>query len=386
MHKPRFPAAASVHGFSFRSLALLGLTASLASWPQARATTMVEPGGALDALLSGKLIAASRFALDGQPPGPPGILPRAPSEPGRHWLVVYDAAGNPIAWHRLQIGNAPSESTSIITRISIDDRAPNTRLHWQQAGPLREQAQVVGPKARPRVDAEDPAHVAELQLMIQGRAVDDPDTWSEGLAEGRYVVAVRSRDRLDNSATQAQPEVWLDRSAPTVRWERIDPKQGIADDIFDGSPIRLRLIGEDAVAGVRSLRADATASEGSQLEVTAAQTEVRWQAEDRAGNAASGVIALRLDRDGPQLRIRRGNEALPPPWRLRASDSVVLEAVDPLAGVAHACIESSIWRGDCRALPITLSGIDPGRYVLRLRAADRLGNRSNSRNEIEVLP
>lgn len=385
MNATRLPVSASRRGTGHRIAALLAL-AALAPWMNVWAMPILAPGSTLDVLLTSNPVQAARYGLDGAPPGPPGALPRAPDLPGRHWLVVYDPEGNPSDWHRFQIGEETPGASPVHTRVLVDDRAPSVSLRWQDAGPQRDQAQVAGPAAQPGLAADDPSHVAELQLFVDGQAVGDPTDWSEGLDEGRYAVGVRSRDRLDNSAIQPQPDVWLDRTAPTVRWERIDAQPGIADDIFDGSPIRIRLLGEDAVAGVRSLRANATTGEGAQLDIATDQAEVHWQAEDRAGNIASGILALRLDREGPQLRIRRGDDDLPPPWRLRTSDSVILEAVDPLAGVAHACVESSIWRGDCRSLPITLSGIDPGRYVLRLRGADRLGNRSNSRNEIEVSP
>lgn len=345
----------------------------------------LAPGASLQALLDGEPAAAARFALDGAPPGPTGVLPEAPASPGPHWLLRYDAAGEIQAWHRFNVTGSAASATTL--RLAIDRHGPELNLRWDGPTLQREGQTWVGPDSQPRLDSHDGAGVAERSIRIDRQRLDDSPDWAAGRRSGALALRIEARDALGNAHAADIADIRLDRDSPTLRWRRLDPVEGVAEDIFDGDAATLSIEAEDAGAGLRRLQVGEQSSETNTLQLTVSAEETPWQTEDAVGNRSSGSIALRADREGPSLRIEQDGAAVDlRAARLQRDRQLSLLAEDPLAGVQSACVEASIWYDECRPLPIQLKGIAPGRYVLKLRAVDRLGNRSHQRSEIEVLP
>lgn len=357
-----------------------------------------EPGESLQRALPAALPTELRFGLNGAPPGAVGTLPGAPDRPGAYWLVGYDREGRVHSWHRFRV-RAPaglsadngSQAESIPIELLLDRQAPQARLLVEGPQVEREERRVLAADARITVDASDPSGGVRWTLQVNGEALESPEIWSQGLAEGAVRLAVDTVDALGNRALRAPVEVWLDRSPPELSWQRLDVAADAPADVFDGRRARLRLHATDALAGVallqvggRSLNVAQAGAEGVELRVDASSLD--YVLEDAVGNRSEGRLPLRVDREGPELQSfiddrRVEIEGL----QMTRTQQLRLRAVDATAGVAHACVEASVWYRECRELPMDLVGLSAGRYTLDFRAVDTLGNRSSRRFKVEVL-
>lgn len=352
-----------------------------------------ERGGALHTLLSEPASAVQRFGLNGAPPGAVGALPTAPDQAGEHWLVGYDEEGRAQSWRRFRVRAAQPDAPTgeRVIELLLDTQGPEARLRFE--GPQVEHGgrRVLAADARVEVDASDPSGGVQWSLRVNDRALDSHQAWSQGLAEGAVQLSVDTVDALGNRATRARTEIWLDRSAPELSWERLDAPANVPADVFDGRRARLRVRAEDALAGLAQIRVggrslDATRASAEGLELRVGAAELDYVLEDAVGNRSEGRLPLRVDREGPQLQLFV--DALPMDTtglQIDRRQSLRLVAVDEPAGVARACVEASVWYGECRPLPMELVGLSPGRYTLDFRAIDTLGNRSSKRFKVEVL-
>jgi hypothetical protein len=369
----------------FSASVLLLLAAAVGAEPLVPGADLAElvddPGG-------------KRFGLDGAPPGALGQLPRAPTEAGKHWLVTYGAEGEVLAWLRFEVGGEIDGQHGEVRTIEmqVDNAPPQAQLRLVGDQHTRDGRQSVGPQSGVEVEASDLSGGVSVALLVDGQAVGAGKRWTTDRADGRYRLSLQVADALGNQGERGAVEVELDSSPPTLQWQRLDAQPGIAEDIFDGKRARLSVAITDAGAGLRAatlgsrtLPPEQLAAGRTDLDVDADSLDYRL--DDAVGNRADGRIALRADSEGPRFVASRNGE---PVDLLRAklyrSDSLQLAAEDSLAGVARACVEASIWYGECRELPVDLIGLAPGRYRLEFRAADRLGNRSIERLTMEVLP
>jgi hypothetical protein len=371
----------------FSACVLLLLAAAVGAEPLLPGTDLGElvddPGG-------------KRFGLDGAPPGALGQLPRAPTEPGKHWLVIYDAEGEVLAWRRFEVGgeiDGEIDGKQVRTiEMQVDNAPPQAELRLIGDQHTRDGRQSVGPQSGVEVEASDPSGGVSVALLVDGQAIGAGKRWTADRADGRYRLALQVADALGNRGERGAVEVELDSSPPTLQWQRLDAQPGIAEDIFDGKRARLSVAITDTGAGLRAatlgsrtLPPEQLAAGRTDLDVDADSLDYRL--EDAVGNRADGRIALRADTEGPRFVASRNGEPVDLLHaKLYRSDSLQLAAEDSLAGVARACVEASIWYGECRELPVDLVGLAPGRYRLEFRAADRLGNRSIERLTMEVLP
>lgn len=353
------------------------------------AATTLQPGDELSALLAAHDTAGLRLGLNGAPAGARGAIPATPSMPGAHWLVVYGPDNEVQRWIRFRI--AGDAAATRVLEIGIDASPPLAVLGISGEQVQRDDRVIVGPTARFNPDVSDASGVAHSMLLIDGREVPDPAQWSHALPEGRHEIALRSGDALGNTGIGAVTPIELDSTPPRLEWTRLDEIGDLPADVFDGKRVRLALRVSDA-AGLRSLTLGgheidpALFAEGAH-EVSLRGNALAYRIQDRVGNTTEASLPLRIDTEGPQLLARRNGEAvgLNSASFLR-TDTIELSVEDEPAGVARACVEASIWYGECRALPITLVGISPGRYSLQLLAADRLGNTSSRRFRVTVQP
>lgn len=347
-----------------------------------------EPGADLGDLIGGPTPAGARYGLNGAPPGPPGLLPVAPAEPGTHWLVAYSADAAPVAWHRFRVAGEASDLRPIA--LAVDARPPQAQLLLE--GPWLEVdgRTVAGSGVSLQVTAEDDAGGIEVSLLVDGEPLPAGANWIPR-DDGAVHLALLTSDALGNRGVRATTELWLDRTPPQLEWRRLDARSGVPDDVFDGRRARIALRVTDALAGAQALslggrRYEAAALAG-ELTVNVDAAGLDYVVEDRVGNRAEGRIALRADTEGPRfIATRNGAPVDLDGARLQRSDAIRLDAEDELSGVARACVEASIWYGSCLELPVDLIGLAPGRYMLEFRAADRLGNRRLQRVPMEVLP
>lgn len=354
-------------------------------------TPEFEPGASLQRLLAGTPIQDLRFGLNGAPPGSAGQVPQAPDQPGNHWLVSFDAQARPQSWHRFVVlGTAkPAANAERRLELLLDARAPDVELRISGPQVFKEGIRVVGPDARLDIVASDPSGGVRAVLQVDGSPAER-QTWAREVGEGRVRLAVDAEDALGNRALSEVTHVWLDRSPPTLRWERLNGREGVPEDVFDGRRARIRVFAHDLQAGVsmirvagRELDAVRAGREGIELSVDAGSLD--YVIEDAVGNRSEGQLPLRVDRNGPRLEVRLDAKIVDPDaLRVQRHQVLSLQAVDTPAGVARACIEASVWYRECRPLPMDLVGLAPGRYALEFRAADTLGNRSVQRFSVEV--
>jgi len=348
----------------------------------------LEPGAALGELIGEPAPAGARYGLNGAPPGPPGLLPVAPSESGPHWLVAYSADATPVAWYRFRVVGEATPLRPVA--LAVDARPPEVQLLLE--GPWREVdgRTVAGAGVALQVAAEDDAGGIELTLLVDGEPLPAGAHWV-ARDDGPVKLALLASDALGNRGERAATEIWLDRTPPQLEWRRLDGRPGVPEDVFDGRRARIALRASDALAGVQALslggRRHEAAALAGELTVNVDAAGLDYLIEDRVGNRGEGRIALRADTEGPRFVATRNGEPVDlDNARLQRSDAIRLAAEDDLSGVARACVEASIWYGSCRELPVDLIGLAPGRYMLEFRAADRLGNRSLQRVPMEVLP
>ncbi len=324
---------------------------------------------------------------DGINGAPPRADDAPPSDSPVGWRVGFSADGRPQRWER-----GDDAASELPLRLSVDREAPQVRLRFDGPQVSCGDATCITASTRLGADGSDASGISSLQLLVDGTLwISLTDTLA-GLADGPHLLAIDARDALGNAARRAEQTIEIDTTPPTLGWERVDAIESVASDVFDGRRARLRIRVEDGGAGVAQLqlgdeRFDADRLGGDGLVVDVDADALRYTVTDRLGNAGSGEIALRVDREGPLLVATRNGEVVElQSVQLSRSDSIALRADDALSGVASACLEASIWYGRCRELPIDLVGITPGRYPLEFRATDRLGNRSLQRLMMEVLP
>jgi len=327
-----------------------------------------------------------RLSIDGALAVPATSVATQPEERPARWQVRFDAQHQPSDWQRLEGSDA--SSTTITHALLIDDQPPEARLSFNGAVVEQSGLTWLGSDVAVEASANDPSGGVSVALLVDG----EPAPWSATRPDGSYRLAVRATDALGNVGERGEVEVKLDRTAPALEWQRLDARPGVADDIFDGRRVRLAIQVTDAGVGVAELTLGKHTHRGSELE--GGRIEVKLDADalnytlrDLLGNQTQGEIGLRIDVDGPVLRLQRNGESVPlTAAKFSRSDRLQLSAEDEGAGVAAACVEASIWYRECRELPLDLVGISPGRYKLEFRAADRLGNRRVERHVIEVLP
>jgi hypothetical protein len=203
-------------------------------------------------------------------------------------------------------------------------------------------------------------------------------------------VAVEAVDALGNRALRAEARLWLDLSPPELVWERLDAEAGVPADVFDGRRARLRLRATDALSGVAGMtlggRAVDPAGLGAEgIELRVEPLGLDYVLMDGVGNRLEAQLPLRVDREGPALRVFVDDHPVDvAALRITRAQRMRLQAVDMPAGVAGACVEASVWYGECRELPVDLVGLSAGRYRLDFRARDTLGNRTSQRFTVEV--
>lgn len=351
-----------------------------------------EPGASLQRLLADTPIHDLRFGLNGAPPGAIGRVPQAPDPPGSHWLVSFDAQARPKAWHRFAVVGM-SEPTARAERrldVLLDARAPDVELRISDPQVFKDGVRVLGPGARLDIVASDPSGGVHAVLQADGLPVE-PQTWAREVSEGLVRLAVDAEDALGNRALSEVTHVWLDRSPPTLRWERLNRREGVPEDVFDGRRARVRVFAHDPQAGVSMIRVagrelDPVRADREGIELSVDAGALGYVIEDAVGNRSEGRLPLRVDSDGPRLEVHVDGMKIIDPDALQVQQHQVLSlhAVDAPAGVARACIEASVWYRECRPLPMDLVGLAPGRYALEFRAADTLGNRSARRFSVEV--
>lgn len=368
------------------SLLLAGVALSLSLTAPA---VVVEPGSELAGALALTVEADARYAVDGAPPGPRGLIPRAPSKQGPHFLVVYADDGRPSQWLRFEVGNAPGEPVDLV--LAVDRRPPALQVH-AEGTVVRDGVHYAGALSRLSPQGSDASGLAgDLRLLLDGVVVEDPARMPWPDFDRAVVVHARGSDALGNAGRSAPLALTLDRRAPTLHAERASPRAGVeADIVAPGERVRLGV--QDDGSGLSRLQLgdldlplDGVAQHALSLQLPGRGD---YRLTDRLGNSALGTLPLRVDAAPPRLMLISDGTAQEASdgARLPRSERLELQAEDAPAGVARACVELSIWYGDCRALPLSLVGIDPGRYRLLFRASDRLGHTAYQRMEIEVLP
>lgn len=377
------------------SAAFLGLLLAASTLDE---LVQVDSGGSLDALVPSDVRSTSRFGLNGGPPGALGALPVAPDQAGDYWLVGHDAGGRVRAWYRFRVGS-PGEGErvnrgthpSMSIDLVLDADGPRAQLQVEGPQIERDGRRIVAADARLRLAPSDPSGVVQATLLLDGQALTPLEAWAQPRPEGAMRISAELQDALGNRATRELGALWLDRSGPLLEWERLDPKPGVSEDVFDGGRARLRLRVSDALAGVarvevggRTLDAGLAGSAGVELRVEGDALD--YVLEDAVGNRSEGRLPLRADREGPELQLFvDGQRVDVAAVRITRAQTLGLQAVDALAGVAQACVEASVWYRECRPLPMDLVGLSPGRYALEFRAIDRLGTRSARRFPVEVV-
>ncbi len=352
--------------------------------------TLLLPSGSADAQQESTL----RFGLMGLPPGPSGVKPAAESQAHAQWIVSFDADAKPVSWQRIAPNGDPTTAsdTSIAHTLLIDAEPPTAALSFSGEVVEPTNGVTVSPRALLAIESDDPSGVARADLWVNDQPATNPKQWAEQRADGTYTLSLMVKDALGNEGQRAALNVRLDRTPPAHTWQRLDARDGVAADIFDGKRVRLAIRVNDSGAGAQALQLGKMRYDASQLSegpitVKLDAQSLDYTLTDRVGNVGTGSIALRADSEGPSLTaIRNGQAIALDGASLQRSDSLTLRADDALSGVARACVEASIWYGQCAELPVELVGIAPGLYALEFRAADRLGNKTYTRLRMEVLP
>lgn len=354
----------------------------------AAAPAELAPGAKLDDALAIGRSETTRYGLNGAPPGPRGVVPAAPDAAGAHHLVVYSEDGRAQRWLRFVVSGDASQPAALA--LPLDRQAPALKV-LVEGEVEREGRRYAGPSTALRVEASDPSGLqGKPVLVLDAAQVADParPPWP---AEDREVrLIARGSDALGNAGESAPLVLAVDRTPPSLGARRAAARAGVPDDVVaPGEAILLQLA--DAGSGLGSLllagREQALAGGAAQTIELAMPEVSEYRLGDRLGNVESASLPLRLDASPPRLLLISDGLAQPASdgARLPRSDRLLLLAEDALAGVDRACVELSIWYGECRPLPITLVGIDPGRYRVLFRATDRLGHKASERFEIEVL-
>ncbi len=236
-----------------------------------------------------------------------------------------------------------------------------------------------------------PIALASAQLIIDGAASGTPSGAGNGsssfnfdfstLNEGLHDFGLRWQDSAGTVADSAKLSVYVDKTAPTVVWNR--PANG---SVTSSSTITLDATATDAASGVASI----TYSESG----TAISTPANWTpaegahtvtatATDRVGNSSSQNITLTVDRSAPVITATspaNTQEFTTAPVTISAT------AIDSFTSVRS--IEATI-QGPKDISPITLgvqngekysavyTPVDAGTYTVNFIAFDILGNQAN---------
>jgi hypothetical protein len=368
----------------------MSLLLSAAALSALLAATPVElaSGAALDAALGIDSSETERYGLNGAPPGARGALPAAPDAPGLHHLVVYDQDGRPHRWLRFVVNGDATQPGTLVLPV---DRQPPALEVLAEGTVEREGRRYAGSSTALRVEASDPSGLqGKPSLHLDGAPIAEPERPAWPQVDREVQLLARGSDALGNAGESPALNISFDRTPPSLSARRATEREGVpADVVAPGESIILRLA--DAGGGLGSLLLadfehplDGGAVQEIE-QIMPASTDYRLT--DQLGNVASAELPLRLDDAPPRLLLVSDGLAQPASdgARLPRSERLELVAEDPLAGVARACVELSIWYDECRALPITLVGSDPGRYRVVFRATDRLGHKASERFEIEVL-
>ncbi|MGQ0798848.1 MAG: hypothetical protein ACT4NL_01890 [Pseudomarimonas sp.] len=383
---------------------MLVLAFALSSAP-AFASAVLAPGASLDSVATPS--SEHRYSINGAPSGAFGVLPNAPSLPGKHWLVTYGSDQRVLAWTRFEVAGEAADAALQASaarrsiQLRIDAEPPTATITFAGAAITSNAAadidpesvsHVLGPLASFDIEATDLSGGITTQLLVDGKPLPAGARLQQDRPDGRYHLALRTRDALGNEGERASTHVQLDSTPPTLTWQRLDADDGLPTDVFDGKRARLSVRVSDAGAGVSSLRVgeqafDQQLIDNAPLELKLGADSLGYELSDRVGNTGSGQIALRADTEGPQLSARLNGE----PINLESAtithaDTLQLDAEDRLAGVARACVEFSRGIHSCRSLPFQTSGMTPGDYVVEFRAVDRLGNGNVQWLSFEVLP
>ncbi len=370
----------------------LMLAALAAAFPALSATPEFAPGAGLAGLVRGEPVVERRYAIDAAPHGEPGTLPPAPVAPGDYWLVSYGADGAPLAWHRFRVAGEPGDAGGKVM-LHVDREPPAATLSF--AGPRHPgpDGLVLAPSAMPGIHlGADPAGATGGELVVDGEPVAIASDWAVGRPEGALTIGVASRDALGNQGITAATRIVLDRTPPQLEWRVLGQREGVPADVVGARDLRLHVRVVDALAGpgwlvIGDRRIDDPAALATGIEIDVPAGPLTFRVADAVDNVADGALPLRIDTDGPRLLAVGAGDVRPAEGlRMRRGDPVQLVAEDALAGVADACVEAGVWYGQCRALPVDLVGLGPGRYPMEFRAVDRLGNRSRQRLHVEVLP
>lgn len=365
------------------------LSAVVLSLSLAAAPAEVAPGATLHGALGLAEDASARYGLNGAPPGPRGAVPKAPLLPGEHHLLRYAEDGSVQDWIRFRVAGDTTQTATLTLAV---DRSPPVIEVVATDVVQRDGIAYAGRAPGLRVEARDRSGLATpAVLFVDGVAVQDPEAPPLPGEDREVGITARAVDALGNAGESAPLRLTLDRSPPTLTAARDAPRDGVPTGVVGpGEGIVLRLA--DAGSGLARLELDGATNVLSgaleQVVTLPMPANPRYRLADALGNLAEATLPLRLDAEPPTLLLVSDGVAQPARdgARLPRSERLELVAEDPLSGVARACAELSTWYGECRPLPLTLIGIDPGRYRVVFRAADRLGHRTRERFEIEVLP
>lgn len=369
-----------------RRLCLLVLTLSGVFDAQANSVRVVAAGASLGELLSPYTYALS--AVDGALPAALSEPPRAPLEPGLHWVALYaqDASDTPTMIAFSVAGEADGARQDV--PLTVDQTPPQAQLEFSARAANAPESIVVSQDSVVNISLSDPAGSASYQLRVDDKPAEAA-TFARALTMGSHRVEVHAQDRLGNAGTVATVAVQVDTQGPAIAWQVVDQIEGVPAGVVGARKAMLQVRAEDQPAGVKSLsvsdgsRVWNAASERSVLVPVGART-LSWQASDEVGNVSTGVLPVQRDLQGPVAALLVDGVLQPgPSFSLPRGARFTIEISDAPAGVASACV---MYRSrQCEPLSREFVGADSGTFKIKLFAEDRLGNRSRRELKVKVV-
>lgn len=202
-----------------------------------------------------------------------------------------------------------------------------------------------------------------------------------GFVEGPHTFQVRARDRASLYSDWTPLHEWTADFNPPAPAVLLQPQTGVllgtGTPTFSGTAEPLgtvTVLANQKEIGTASVDVEGNWTFTPSTGLVTDAYQVRVIARDQAGNASepSAPLSLRVDVDPPDTSISSGPDGL----SQEATPLFTFSATEP--GVTYECSIGEEPFGSCVALTQGTRSFEPGRYTLRVRARDEVGNVDDS--------
>ena len=282
------------------------------------------------------------------------------------------------------------------TTVTIDTEGPVLEIEPRGAFVSgSDDVPVLGPGAELELSAAD--ELSGVGEVVAYSVDEQPKTerdWNRSFAPGRHRARVTARDRVGNEG-HAELEFVLDANGPELSWQvSAERSASTQRGEYFAPPVAVAVDAVDVHAGVDTIEwRDAAGADWQPLieSIAVGGSSVELRATDRVGNRSEHTVEWKLDTTPPMAQLVSADGE-----RFAPGDELSVEVGEPLrivlsdeqAGPAVPAAVSYRRRGWFRDTPFDLRDEVAlpvqGRFVVLVRAQDRVGNSQTSRFFVRV--